>query len=193
MMRFDVIVVGSSPGGLAALEVLLRDLPESLAVPVVAVQHRGKGDGPGLLAILQGYTALQVVEPEDKQRLLPGHFYLAPPDYHLLLENGTFALSIGAPVCFARPSIDVLFESAAFAYRDRVIAVVLTSSNDDGLRGVLAIEAVGGIVLIQDPATAESPVLPGHAVPATRSSILLPLEDIAPRLIEWVGCEKGQA
>lgn len=192
MKPFELIVVGTSLGGLAALEVLLRGLPETLPVPIAIVQHRRPGNGQGLMNLLQQFTPLRVSEPEDKEPVLPGHVYLAPPDYHLLLEHGTFALSTDLPISYARPSIDALFESAALAYRDRVVAVALTCSNEDGARGVAAIEGAGGLVLIQDPATAESPVLPRTAIQVTRASQVLPLQDIAPLLGRLVGIRKGQ-
>ena len=187
MKACQLIVMGASLGGMAALDVILRGLPATLRVPVALVQHRRPGRDQGLVAALQQCTALQVVEPEDKEPMLPGRVYLAPADYHLLVEDCAFALSTAAPICFARPSIDALFESAAAAYQDRVVAVALTCSNEDGAAGVAAIEAAGGLVLIQDPATAESPVLPRRAMQLTRNSKVLKLPEIAPLLLTLVG------
>ncbi len=115
-MQYEIVVVGTSLGGLKALQALLAGLPKDFPLPVVIVQHRGKDSGDPLVALLQSATPLLVREAEDKQPMAPGVVYLAPADYHLLVEAGGFMLSTDAPVVFARPSVDVLFESAADAY-----------------------------------------------------------------------------
>jgi two-component system chemotaxis response regulator CheB len=158
-----VVVVGTSLGGLQALREMLSLLPADLPAPLLIVQHRVKTNEAGLRELLQGVTALKVVEPEDKDELRPGHVYLAPADYHLLVEPGAVALSTDPPVNHARPSIDMLFESAADAYGDQVVAVVLTGASDDGARGALRIRQRGGTVIVQDPATATSPIMPAAA------------------------------
>jgi two-component system, chemotaxis family, protein-glutamate methylesterase/glutaminase len=163
-----VVVVGTSLGGLQALREMLGLLPGDLPAPLLIVQHRVK-EGEGLCELLQSASALPVVEPEDKDELRPGQVYLAPADYHLLVEPGAVALSTDAPVNHARPSIDVLFESAADAYGPAVVAVVLTGASDDGARGALRIRQRGGTVIVQDPATAVSPIMPNAA--SARASI----------------------
>jgi two-component system chemotaxis response regulator CheB len=123
-----------------------------------------------------------VNEPEDKEPLLPGHAYLAPRDYHLLIENRSFALSTDPAVGFARPSIDVLFESAADQYQERTIGVILTGANRDGARGLAAIKSRGGITVVEDPASATCREMPDAALAQTNADWILALQDIAPRL-----------
>lgn len=182
-MRVDLIVVGTSIGGMQALRAVLGGLPEYFPVPVAVVQHRAPETSHLMSPMLEQWSRLPVVEVEDKQPILPGRVYLAPADYHLLVEAGSFALSVDAPVCHARPSIDVLFESAADAYREHVIGVILTGSNQDGARGVVAIKARGGVILVQNPATAEGREMPDAAIAAAHVDLVLPLRDMAPNLV----------
>jgi two-component system chemotaxis response regulator CheB len=133
---------------------------------------------------LRRRTNLKVVDAEDKQWIKPGHVYLAPANYHLLVERGAFSLSVDDAVSYSRPSIDVLFESAADAYGASVAAVVLTGANSDGARGVKAIKKRGGFVVVQDPKTAEAPSMPTAAIAAARVDQILPLERIGPFLLE---------
>jgi two-component system, chemotaxis family, protein-glutamate methylesterase/glutaminase len=175
-------------GGMRALEVLLGGLPESFDLPVVVVQHRGAERNSRLRAILQRRSALPVREPNDKEPIEGGRVYLAPPDYHLLVEREGFALSTEGRVCHARPSIDVLFESAADAFGSGALAVVLTGANEDGAAGARRIKAEGGKVLVQDPATAETGVMPRAALAATTVDAVLPLEEIA----GWLAQARGE-
>jgi two-component system chemotaxis response regulator CheB len=174
-----VVVIGTSAGGLAALQILLPGLPQDFPAPVILVQHRGREAGSGLCDFLQRSCGLPVLEPEDKEAIVPGRVYLAPRDYHLLIEGGHFALSTEAPVSYARPSIDVLFESAADAYGKDVIGVILTGKNRDGARGLAAIKRCGGLALVENPATAESREMPEAALVATAVDHVLPLAEIA--------------
>lgn len=178
-MAFEIVVVGASTGGLQALQVLLSGLPAEFSLPMVIVQHRGKDMETGLCEFLARSSRLPVTEPEDKEPLLPGHAYLAPRDYHLLVESGSFALSTDAPVGFARPSIDILFESAADEYQDRAIGVILTGANHDGARGLAAIKAQGGLTLVEDPVTAACREMPDAAINLTRVDWILPLQEMA--------------
>jgi len=178
-MSPKIVVVGTSLGGLNALHTLLDGLPADFKVPVAIVQHRRAASDDGLSGLLQKHTALPVAEAEDKEEIVPGRIYLAPADYHLLVERGNFALSTDPPVYHARPSIDVLFESAADAYGDSVIGVILTGSNQDGALGLAAIKRRGGIAVVQDPATAESDAMPEAAIAATGTDRILMLEEIA--------------
>jgi two-component system, chemotaxis family, protein-glutamate methylesterase/glutaminase len=182
----ELVTVGVSAGGLEALRALVRGLPGDFLMAVVIVQHRAK-DSHALCSLLQDYSALEVCEVEDKQSLEVGHVYLAPPDYHLLVEPGHFALSTDAPVVFSRPSIDVMFESAAAAYGRRVVGVVLTGANQDGAQGLKRIVECGGRAVVQDPATAEVRVMPEAAIRAVQSACVLPLEEIAPYLVQLQG------
>jgi two-component system chemotaxis response regulator CheB len=174
-----VVVVGTSLGGLRALREILQPLPADLPAPVLIVQHRVKSPETGLRALLQKVCALPVIEPEDKEIARAGHVYLAPADYHLLVEPGWLALSTEAPVNHARPSVDVLFESAADSYGERVVAVVLTGASEDGAQGARRVQERGGLVIVQDPATAESPIMPAATLRRVLRPRVHPLEGIA--------------
>lgn len=184
MMRHQIIVIGASVGGLAALQALLPQLPEDYSLPLVVVQHRGKDSDDELRKFLQRSSKLPVIEPNDKEIIEPGRVYLAPSDYHLLIEKGTFALSTESPVSYARPSINVLFESAADAYQQYVVGVVLTGANADGASGLAKIKACGGLTIVEDPATAGVRAMPEAAIAAATAAAapvdqVLPLNEIA--------------
>ncbi len=181
-MAFDIIVVGTSSGGLKSLQTLLSGLPESFSLPLVMVQHRGKDSDLGLAEYLRRFSNMPVREPEDKEPVERGVAYLAPRDYHLLLENHQFALSTDAPVAFARPSIDVLFESAADEYKEKTIGVIMTGANNDGASGLMKIKQAGGVALVEDPNSAASTQMPLAAIAQTRPDWILPLSEIAPCL-----------
>ena len=186
-MRPRLVAVGTSLGGLNALIELLRRLPPSLPVPIVVVQHRGPSADSGLVALLRDHTELAIEEAEDKQLMNAGTVYLAPPDYHLLVEEpGVLALSTDAPVRAARPSIDVLFETAADAYGAAVVGVLLTGASADGAEGLAAIKARGGRAIVQDPATAECATMPSAGISATAVDYVLPLEAIGGHLVSLV-------
>jgi two-component system chemotaxis response regulator CheB len=137
-----------------------------------------------LRAVLQRASALSVIEVEDKQPILGGGVYLAPADYHLLVECESFALSTDEPVLYARPSIDVLFESAADAYGAGVIGIILTGASADGARGLAAIKGQGGLAVVQDPASAECNIMPAAALGAVAADFVVPLLEIAPVLVK---------
>ena len=183
-MRYEMIVVGASLGGFHALEHLLGGLPQDFPLPVAIVQHRSSDSDDLLAILLKRKSNLPVTEAEDKQRIVPGQIYIAPANYHLLVEERHFALSTQSPVEFARPSIDVLFESAADAFRERVVAVLLTGSNKDGAQGMARIKECGGLTLVQDPASAESVRMPEAAIEASEIDRVLPLSEIAGFLID---------
>lgn len=185
--NYNIVVIGASWGGLAALETIFPSLSPDFDVPIAVVLHRGVESTERLSATLRRYTSLPVRDAQDKEALLPGHIYIAPPDYHLLVEAGTFALSTEAPVCYARPSIDVLFESAADTYAERVLGVVLTGSSRDGAAGAARIKARGGRLMVQSPETAASPVMPAAAIAAACVDWILPLPDIGPKLSHRIG------
>lgn len=176
----QLVVIGTSLGGLRALTAVLGHLPQGFAVPIALVQHRGlDGTSRGLGAILQERTPLTVVEAEDKMALRPGTVYLAPADYHLLVEaRGVLALSTDAPVRSARPSIDVLFQTAAEAYGPALLGVLLTGASADGAQGLTAIKLRGGRTIVEDPLTAESGTMPAAGIAATKVDYVLPLERI---------------
>jgi two-component system chemotaxis response regulator CheB len=181
---YEIIVVGASLGGLRALSVLLAGLPADFAPPVVIAQHRHPSSDGSLITVLQPYSALRIQEIEDKQEICGQRVYLAPADYHVLIEPGSFALSTEAPVTYARPSIDVLFESAADAYADRVVGLILTGASDDGARGLARIKQRGGLALAQEPATAESAVMPAAAIAAVQVDHILPIARLSACLLD---------
>jgi two-component system, chemotaxis family, protein-glutamate methylesterase/glutaminase len=178
-----IVVVGTSLGGLAALSTLLRALPADFPAPIAIVQHRARSEDDALERLLAAQAALHVLEPEDKEPLARGRVYLAPADYHLLIEPHSVALSTAAPHCYARPSIDLLFESAADAHGAGVLGVVLTGSNSDGAAGSQRIKARGGRVFVQDPATAQSSAMPAAAIAAAPVDLVLPLPELCQQLI----------
>jgi two-component system chemotaxis response regulator CheB len=184
----QLIVIGCSLGGMNALHTILSLLTRDFCVPIVVAQHRHRRSGDALPAYFRRETGLKVVDAEDKQWIEPGHVYLAPADYHLFVERngarGELSLSVDDAVRHSRPSIDVLFESAAEEYGDRLLGIVLTGANDDGARGAARIKALGGIVIAQDPATAEAPAMPRATIDAVQVDRILRLEEIAPFLIE---------
>jgi two-component system chemotaxis response regulator CheB len=191
-------VLGASWGGLQALSTIVRGLPPDLPAAVVVVQHRSKDSGALLAELLQDVTPLRVVDVEDKEPIVVGHAYVAPPDYHLLVDDGVFSLSVDAAFRYSRPSIDVTMTSAADAYGDHVVAVVLTGANDDGSRGARYVVERGGAVLVQDPATAEVRTMPDGAIRALGTApqarwAIVPLDKIAARLVELVAGAVGVA
>jgi two-component system chemotaxis response regulator CheB len=184
----DLVAVGASWGGLDALRVLLRGLPRDLDAAVVVAQHRAPESHPTALRDLLGaVTLLGVLDAEDKQPLERGVVFLAPPDYHLLVEEGHLALSTEGAVSFSRPSADVLLESAADALRERCVGVVLTGANDDGARGLARVVELGGVAIVQDPATAERPEMPRAALRAVSAAQVLQLDEIADALVALCG------
>lgn len=186
MSRFVLVAVGASYGGLQAMSMLLDGIPAAFGAALVFVQHRSKDSDETLVNVLQEHSRLPVQEAEDKLPIRAGRVYVAPPDYHLLVDAETFALSTEAPVAYSRPSIDVFLESASEAFGDRVVGVVLTGANADGARGLLAVKQAGGYAIAQDPDTAVSPAMPRAAIAAVAVDDVLPLERIASRLLELV-------
>lgn len=180
---YDIVVIGTSWGGLAALSQVVGGLPATFALPLVIVQHRSP-DAPGFLAeLLQTRTRLTVVEVDDKRPITAGHVFVAPPNYHLLFDGGFFSLTTDAPVRYSRPSIDVTFVSAADEYGRRAIGVVLTGANEDGALGLRRIADRGGYAIVQDPETAEGAPMPRAALRAVPNARVVPLERIANHLI----------
>jgi two-component system chemotaxis response regulator CheB len=184
--RASIVVVGASWGGLAALNCLIGGLPADFEVPVTIVQHRSRHADNLLASLLQDATQLQVVEIEDKEPLVPGSVYIAPANYHVLVEGGHLSLTTDPLVRYSRPSIDVTFISAADTYLSSTIGVVLTGANDDGARGLRHIVDRGGRAIVQDPATAESPVMPHAAQRAVPEADVVPLDRIADHLLKIV-------
>ena len=186
MSEINVVVVGASWGGLAALSTLFKALPDHFSVPIVVVQHRSRHADNLLATLLQDIAALRVVDVEDKEPLVPNSVYVAPANYHLLIEQDHLSLTTDPLVRFSRPSIDVTFISAADAYRNGTVGVVLTGANDDGSRGLRHIVDLGGKAIVQNPATSESSTMPAASIRAVPEAEVLDLDKIAPRLVEIV-------
>jgi two-component system, chemotaxis family, protein-glutamate methylesterase/glutaminase len=178
-----VIVLGASVGGTHALKTLLSVLPQTFPDAIVAALHRHRDSDGALIDMLQQDSRLPVVEVNDKQPIERGVVYIAPADYHLLMDGDRFSLSIDEPVRYARPSVDVLFESAAAAGYSRLIAVILTGGGSDGANGAAAIEAAGGKVLVQSPTEAASGDMPRAALSQVQSAEVHTLIALGERLM----------
>ncbi len=185
MSRPEVVVVGASAGGVAALQLVLGALPASLPVPVLVVLHLPRDRSSRIADVLAPYCALTVREAEDKQPLQAGTVTFAPPDYHLLVEDTqAIALSMDDPVLFSRPAIDPLFESAAAVFGTRVLAILLTGASSDGSDGVAAVRTAGGQAWLQCPEEAEASMMPASALQHAGADAVLPLELMCRRLKE---------
>lgn len=176
----DAMVIGGSSGALEALAVLLPALPADTRLPIAIVIHVPPTQPSRLPDVLGARTRLPVREADDKEPLVPGTVYVAPPNYHLLIERGgTFALAADELVHFSRPAIDVLFESAADAYGARVAGVVLSGANADGADGLAAVKRAGGLAIVQAPADAVARTMPEAAVARASPDHVLPLDQLA--------------
>ena len=183
-MSCELIAIGASWGGLRAVGDVLAGLPVPLAAAVVVAQHRAADSVPGaLIEALGRRTALPVCEAGDKDRIEGGRVYVGPPDYHLLVEDGHFELSVDEPVAFSRPSIDVLFESVADAYGDRAVGVLLTGASEDGAAGLLRLREAGARTVVQDPDDAERSEMPAAAVAVGAATHVAPLAEMARLLV----------
>jgi two-component system chemotaxis response regulator CheB len=187
----DAVVIGASAGGVQALSELLPALPAGATVAVLIVVHLPR-DRPSLLPeVFAPRCALEVREAHDKEPVVPGTVYFAPANYHLLVDRGPqLALSVDDLVHHSRPSIDVLFESAADVYRSRLLGIILTGANDDGAAGLARVHDVGGVTVVQDPSTAQSPQMALSALKLRQPDHVLPLESIA-RLLCAAGTLSG--
>jgi two-component system chemotaxis response regulator CheB len=186
----DLAVIGASAGAVEALSVVLAPQPAELAVPLVIVVHV-PANAPSLLPeLFARKSELTMVEAEDKQPLLAGNVYFAPPDYHVLVEsNGVLSLNADDAVNFSRPSIDVLFESAAMSYGARVLGVLLTGASKDGALGLKAIFDAGGFTVVQEPSSAFMPAMPAAALELFSPDRVLDLSAIA-ALLRDLGTRK---
>ena len=184
-MRYEAIVIGVSSGGMNAMKVMFSLLPKDFNTPIIIVQHISAHSDNLWIKLLNDQNNLSIKEADEKENIEYGKVYIAPPNYHLMIEKDkTFSLTIDERVNFARPSIDVLFESAAEAYKDKLIGVVLTGSNNDGTNGIKRIQECGGLTIIQDPETAESSYMPASAIAVIKPDYILSLEDIIQLLIK---------
>ena len=174
-----MIVIGGSSGGLQAVLRILEGLEPDFCIPVAIVLHQLRHPAGRLTGILQSRTKHPVIEPVDKETIQAGTIYVAPPDYHLLMEaDHSFSYSYSESVNYSRPSIDLLFESAARAYRDQLTGILLTGANHDGAAGMYSISERGGLTVIQDPAEADMPFMPRAALEMKKPDHLLPINEI---------------
>ena len=178
--HIEAIVAGVSQGGMVALETLLPQLPETFDKPIIIVLHRATSSDTFLAEHLNNISLIQVEEAEEKQPIKSGTIYLAPAGYHLLIERDqTFSLSCDERVNFTRPSVDVLFESAADCYTNQLLGIILTGNNSDGAKGLQRIKQAGGLALVQDPKDAEVPGMPLAAIRTTHVDAILTLDQLA--------------
>ena len=176
---YRAVVIGVSAGGLGALTNIFSGLPANLNLPIATVQHIHPSEDGTLYEILQSQCTLKIKEAQDKEVIQPGVIYFAPPDYHLLVErNETFALSIDEKVNYSRPSIDVLFESAAHVWNSKLIGIILTGASQDGAYGMKIIRELGGLTIAQNPLQAEFPFMPQAAIEFSNVELILSLEEI---------------
>jgi len=191
-MQYRAAVIGVSAGGMDALRVILSVLPGDFSLPIMVVQHIAPESDDFLARYLNDRSRLQVKEADEKEKATSGLVYLAPANYHLLVEDdATLSLTVTPRVNYARPAIDVLFETAADAYGPGLIGIVLTGANDDGSRGLKKIKEMGGLAIVQTPETASSEVMPRAAIAAVEVDHILPLEEIGPFLRKITGEEDG--
>lgn len=190
--KIDAVVIGCSAGGLDALCRVLSALPADFAAAVIIVAHTPPETNSLLPELLGNVCRLPVGEAVEREVIAPGRVYLAPPNYHLLIEpDRRFALSVDERVCYVRPAIDVLFASAADAYRDRLIGVILTGANNDGAEGLVSIKRNGGLTLVQDPKEAYADAMPKAAIETGAADRVLPLPELAKELCRCCPSEKN--
>ncbi|MCB1190508.1 MAG: chemotaxis protein CheB [Leptospiraceae bacterium] len=186
--NYECIVVGTSAGGMEALSWITSRLPTNFSCPIIMLQHIQEHSENYLIQYLQTKTNLRVIEADEKQEIRKGHIYIAPSGYHLLVEaDRTFSLSVDKKENFSRPSIDVLFETAADVFQEHLIGIVLTGANADGSHGLKKIQDAGGLCLIQSPETASFPYMPLSASKIVDSAYILDLNEIVDLLSELNG------
>jgi two-component system, chemotaxis family, protein-glutamate methylesterase/glutaminase len=185
--RIEAIVIGASAGGVEALGLILPSLPAKFRPAVLIVLHLPRERPSLLVEIYEKRSALPIREADDKEPIEPGTIYFAPPDYHMLVErNRQIALSTEEPVHFSRPSVDVLFESAADAFGSRLLGVILTGANEDGAAGLHAIHRAGGVTVVQQPDSAKVPLMVVSALQRNPADFVLSLPEIA-ELLKGLG------
>lgn len=185
--RTDIIAMGASWGGIDAYSKVLGGLPVDFPAAVLLVQHQRLESGNRLAAVLQGRTRMQVMTPDDRQRIEAGRVYVAPPGYHMLVDaEGCINYSLSAPVHFCRPAIDELFFSAGHVFGSRLMGVLLTGANEDGAAGLTYIRKRGGLTLAQSPESAEAPVMPQSAIDMGAAMEVLTLEKITKFMLKQV-------
>lgn len=183
----EAIVIGTSAGGLHALTKILQALPQNYPLPIIIVQHRSKDERELLEKILSHKCKIKIRQVEEKERIQKSTAYLAPPNYHILIErNFTFSLSNDSPVNYSRPSIDVLFQTAANAYGNKLIGIVLTGANRDGSNGIKKIKEKGGVTIVQNPDSAEFNTMPLEAIASGYADYVFDLDEITDYMLNKV-------
>jgi two-component system, chemotaxis family, protein-glutamate methylesterase/glutaminase len=188
---YNAVVMGASAGGVDAFCKVVSELPSDFRLAVVLCLHLPEKGGRALLPeLIANASQLPCHEVEDKEDVLPGQIYTAPAGYHLLIEQSRiFSLTTEEPVNFSRPSIDVLFESAAYAYKDKLVGILLTGANEDGAEGLNIIRQLGGLTIVQEPTSASSHQMPAAAIKAGPPDHVMTLGEIG----EFVAGLKNQA
>ena len=179
-MLHKAIVIGASAGGLSALKTILTSLDENFKLPILIVQHISPHSDNYITIHLDSLSKLHVKEADEKEKIQGGVVYFSPPNFHMLIEDDqTISFSVEDKVSYARPSIDVLFESAAYVYGNKLIGIILTGANNDGSKGLLRIKEFGGLTIVQDPETAEVSTMPESAIKLFQPDHILSLQNIA--------------
>lgn len=183
--RYKCIVMGVSSGGMNALSTIIPNFPKEFPIPVIVVQHISPSSDNYMTRYLDSISKVTVKEVDEKEKLQKGFVYTAPPNYHVLVEEDeTLSLSVEDRINFARPSVDVLFESAADVFGSQLIGIILTGANNDGSMGIKQIKEKGGLTIVQDPETSEVNGMPNAALSATKIDHILQLEEIGPFLVK---------
>ena len=177
-MSYELVVFGGSMGGFQAVQTVLKGLGSDFNTPIVIVLHRDKSPGELLCQMLQNSTHMRVHDADDGEKITPGNIYLAPPGYHLLIDDKAISLSCEPPVNHAQPSIDVAFDTAARCYGDRLVGVALTSSSRDGVEGVKSISERSGVIIVQAPGSAENATFPLAAIEVAPDANVVSLQEI---------------
>ena len=187
MKSAELVVIGGSAGSLPVILTILSKLSPQLDFPIVIVLHRKNTYDNTLSALLSQKTLIPVKEIEEKDPILPGNIYIAPPDYHLLIETDKiFSLDYSERINYSRPSIDVTFETAALAYREKLVAVLLSGANSDGTQGLKSVKDLSGTIIVQDPLTAEVPYMPQNALSKLQIDHVLSPNDLGSFLNEMI-------
>jgi two-component system chemotaxis response regulator CheB len=179
-MSYEAIVIGSSAGGLKALKIIFDNLNQSFTTPIIIAQHTSSRSESYLATFLNQDSHLTIKEAESGEKILRSHVYIAPPNFHLLVEEDfTMNLTVDEKVNYSRPSIDILFETAALAYKNQLIGIILTGANNDGAFGIKQINSFGGLTIAQSPESAEVPIMPQAAINTGCIDKIITLEEIA--------------
>ncbi|MGL1891077.1 MAG: chemotaxis protein CheB [Spirochaetaceae bacterium] len=180
MDDFDIVVIGASAGGLSALESILMNINRYIKVPIVIVQHLSANSGDSLVTLLKKYSVIELSEPIDKEFIMDNHVYLAPADYHVMIEKDrSISLSLDPKVNYCRPAIDVLFETAAEVYYEKTLGILLTGANCDGTNGFKVIKKFKGTTIAQNPEEAQIATMPESAINAGYVDFVLNLKEIS--------------